>query len=138
MTCLLSKRRLKDRLRDPTFDSATLSGEWFGSMTPPAPSRIRVVIEPTYAIRISGVVVAIPGMLWCYRRKQPRVAKPIDRPRKLGGVAERRDGRASLDEWNEVEYERGRGNVAPCSRASRHRRRMIPIVRARRRRCGGG
>ena len=45
--------------------SATTSGEWFGSITPPEPSRIRVVRAAAFAISTSGAELAIPGMLWC-------------------------------------------------------------------------
>ena len=45
--------------------SAITSGEWFGSMTPPEPSRIRSVTEPRWASSTAGAELAIPGMLWC-------------------------------------------------------------------------
>ena len=45
--------------------STTWSGEWFGIMIPPAPSRIRVVRAAAAAIRISGADVAMLAMLWC-------------------------------------------------------------------------
>ena len=45
--------------------SAMTSGEWFGSMTPPAPSRIRSVFAATCAISTLVAAEAIAGMLWC-------------------------------------------------------------------------
>ena len=45
--------------------SATTSGEWFGSMTPPEPTRIRVLRAAAAAISTGGVVEATAGMLWC-------------------------------------------------------------------------
>jgi hypothetical protein len=45
--------------------SATTSGAWLGSMTPPEPSRSRLVAAARWAIRTAGAVLAIPGMLWC-------------------------------------------------------------------------
>jgi hypothetical protein len=43
--------------------SATISGAWFGSITPPDPSRIRDVRAPAFAISTSGEELAMPGML---------------------------------------------------------------------------
>ena len=52
--------------------SATLSDEWFGSMIPAAPTLIRDVNAPTWAISSSGALHARLVMLWCsetqYRR----------------------------------------------------------------------
>ena len=45
--------------------SATTSGEWLGSITPPDPTRIRVVIAARWAISTVGAVHATLGMLWC-------------------------------------------------------------------------
>ncbi len=45
--------------------SATASGAWLGSMTPPEPSRIDVVCAPSIAISTGGEVAATAGMLWC-------------------------------------------------------------------------
>ncbi len=45
--------------------SATRSGEWFGSMIPPAPTRIRLVAAATPPIITSGAALASPGVLWC-------------------------------------------------------------------------
>ena len=45
--------------------SAITSGEWFGSMIPPAPSRIRSVWEATCAISTAVADDAIERMLWC-------------------------------------------------------------------------
>ena len=45
--------------------SAITSGEWFGSMMPPEPSRIVVVCAPTCAISTLVADDAIDGMLWC-------------------------------------------------------------------------
>jgi hypothetical protein len=45
--------------------SATTSGGWFGSITPPEPSRIRRVTPASSAISTGGLVEATAGMLWC-------------------------------------------------------------------------
>ena len=45
--------------------SATRSGAWLGSITPPEPTRSRVVAEATWPIRISGAALATAGMPWC-------------------------------------------------------------------------
>ena len=45
--------------------SAIVSGEWLGSMTPPAPSRIEVVWSATCAISTLVAEEAIDAMLWC-------------------------------------------------------------------------
>ncbi len=42
-----------------------MSGAWFGSMMPPAPSRIVAVCAPTCAISTLVADDAIAGMLWC-------------------------------------------------------------------------
>ena len=43
--------------------SATISGAWFGSMIPPAPTRIVRVAAATCPIRTAVAALAIPGML---------------------------------------------------------------------------
>ena len=45
--------------------SATTSGEWFGSMTPPDPTRIVDVAAARCASSTGGDELAMPGMLWC-------------------------------------------------------------------------
>ncbi len=45
--------------------SATISGAWFGSMTPPEPTRMRVVAAAICPIMMSGAELAIDGRLWC-------------------------------------------------------------------------
>ena len=45
--------------------SATTSGAWFGSITPPDPTRIREVAEAISPISTGGLVAATAGMLWC-------------------------------------------------------------------------
>ena len=45
--------------------SAIFSGAWFGSITPPAPTRRREVRLATCSIMISGAPLASPGELWC-------------------------------------------------------------------------
>jgi hypothetical protein len=42
-----------------------VSGEWLGSMTPPAPSRMLLVRAPTWAIRTLVADEAMVAMLWC-------------------------------------------------------------------------
>jgi hypothetical protein len=41
------------------------SGEWFGSMMPPAPMRIVEVPLATWHIRTEVAALAMPGMPWC-------------------------------------------------------------------------
>jgi hypothetical protein len=45
--------------------SAITSGEWFGSMIPPAPTRIVCVPAATCAIRTAVAALAMPVALWC-------------------------------------------------------------------------
>ena len=45
--------------------SAITSGEWFGSITPPAPSRIDSVWSAMWPIRTAVAEEAIEAMLWC-------------------------------------------------------------------------
>ena len=45
--------------------SAITSGAWFGSMMPPAPTRIVAVPPATWAITTAVAALAIPLMLWC-------------------------------------------------------------------------
>ena len=45
--------------------SATTSGAWLGSITPPEPTRMLVVRAAAAAARTGGVVEATAGMLWC-------------------------------------------------------------------------
>ena len=45
--------------------SAIVSGAWFGSMIPPAPSRIVWVWAATWAIRTLVADDAMVAMLWC-------------------------------------------------------------------------
>ena len=43
--------------------SATASGAWFGSMTPPEPTLMRPVAAAIWPIMISGAVLATDGKL---------------------------------------------------------------------------
>ena len=43
--------------------SATISGAWLGSITPPEPTRMRAVTAAICPIMISGAVLAMVGML---------------------------------------------------------------------------
>ena len=45
--------------------SATTSGAWLGSITPPDPTRMVEVCWATWAISRSGAELATAGMLWC-------------------------------------------------------------------------
>jgi hypothetical protein len=45
--------------------SATTSGAWFGSITPPEPTRMRFVAAAIWPIMISGAGLATEGRLWC-------------------------------------------------------------------------
>ena len=45
--------------------SATWSGAWFGSITPPEPTRRCSVAAAICPIMMSGAVLAMLGMLWC-------------------------------------------------------------------------
>lgn len=45
--------------------SAITSGEWLGSMMPPAPSRIVSVCAATCAMSTLVALEAIVAMLWC-------------------------------------------------------------------------
>jgi hypothetical protein len=43
--------------------SATVSGAWFGSITPPEPTRIADVADAIWPARTAGAELAMPGML---------------------------------------------------------------------------
>ena len=45
--------------------SAMSNGEWFGSMTPPAPRRIVAVCAATCAMSTAVADDAMAAMLWC-------------------------------------------------------------------------
>ena len=45
--------------------SATCSGAWLGSITPPAPTRIVDVPPAMWPISTAVAALAMPGMLWC-------------------------------------------------------------------------
>jgi hypothetical protein len=45
--------------------SATASGAWFGSMTPPEPTRMRFVTAAIWPIITSGAGLATDARLWC-------------------------------------------------------------------------
>ena len=52
--------------------SATTSGGWLGSITPPEPTRMRVVDAARWAISTGGEVLATVGMLWCSATQKRR------------------------------------------------------------------
>ncbi len=57
------------------YDSATLSDEWLGSITPASAEAYATRHLGHVSDHDFGVVVAIPGMLWCsayQRRRKPR------------------------------------------------------------------
>ncbi|MGF7122413.1 hypothetical protein J2X34_002829 [Rhodococcus sp. BE178] len=45
--------------------SATTSGAWLGSITPPEPTRMESVTAATWPIITAGAELAMPGMEWC-------------------------------------------------------------------------
>ena len=45
--------------------SATTSGAWLGSITPPEPTRMVLVAAARWASSTAGDELAIAGMLWC-------------------------------------------------------------------------
>ena len=45
--------------------SATTYGEWFGSITPPAPRRMVSVCAATCAMTSAGTAEATDAVLWC-------------------------------------------------------------------------
>ena len=45
--------------------SATTSGAWLGSITPPEPTRMVEVLAARCAISTAGAELAMAGMLWC-------------------------------------------------------------------------
>ena len=53
--------------------SATTSGLWLGSITPPEPTRIRLVCAAIWAISTGGLPLATPGTA---RTAPPRVPPP--------------------------------------------------------------
>src|SRR5688500_17656518 len=110
--------------------SATTSGAWLGSITPPEPILIRSVRAARCAMSTGGLVLATAGMLWCsatQSREYPRRSAA----RATSVVA----ARASAEDWPEPTVassstDRGRGvysdivrhNVPTPRVASRPRR----------------
>jgi len=45
--------------------SAMVSGAWLGSMTPPAPTRMRRLAAASWPISTAVAELATPSMLWC-------------------------------------------------------------------------
>ncbi len=45
--------------------SAITMGAWFGSMMPPAPTRMRLVAAATWPMTTAVAALAMPVMLWC-------------------------------------------------------------------------
>ena len=45
--------------------SATTSGAWLGSITPPEPTRIVEVAAAMAPMSTAGALLATPGMPWC-------------------------------------------------------------------------
>ncbi len=45
--------------------SAMTSGEWLGSITPPAPTRMRSVPLAMWPTTTAVAALAMPTMLWC-------------------------------------------------------------------------
>jgi hypothetical protein len=45
--------------------SATTSGAWLGSMTPPEPTRMVRVAPAMWPTSTAVAELAMPGMLWC-------------------------------------------------------------------------
>ncbi len=45
--------------------STTVSGAWFGSITPPEPTRMCSVTAAIWPIMMSGAELATDGRLWC-------------------------------------------------------------------------
>ena len=56
--------------------SAITSGAWFGSMMPPAPTRIVVVAAATCEMTREVAALAMPGMLWCSVAQAAERASP--------------------------------------------------------------
>ena len=52
--------------------SAITSGAWFGSMMPPAPTRMVEVPAATWPITTAVAALAMPGMLWCSASQKRR------------------------------------------------------------------
>ena len=79
--------------------SATVSGGWLGSITPPEPTRIAAVAAASWPARTAGAELAMPGRLWCSATQylvKPRLsacrarstlrrsASPVDSPAGTG------------------------------------------------------
>ena len=52
--------------------SATTSGAWLGSMTPPEPTRRVVVAAAMWPMTTAVAELAMPGMLWCSATQKRR------------------------------------------------------------------
>ncbi len=52
--------------------SAITSGEWFGSMMPPEPTRIVAVPAATWPMTTAVAALAMPVMLWCSASQKRR------------------------------------------------------------------
>ena len=52
--------------------SAITSGAWFGSMIPPAPTRMVEVPAATWPMTTAVAALAMPGMPWCSASQKRR------------------------------------------------------------------
>jgi hypothetical protein len=52
--------------------SAMMIGAWFGSMIPPAPTRMLSDPAAIWAIAIEVAALAMPGILWCSATQKRR------------------------------------------------------------------
>jgi hypothetical protein len=79
-------------------------------MTPPEPTRIRPVIDAARAVKTSGAVLPMPGMLWCSAYHSAR--SPTHRlPRKRVCALQRGLGGLVAGDWHHVEQEMGTSSI---------------------------
>src|SRR6476646_4243376 len=125
--------------------SATTSGAWFGSMTPPEPTRIRSVAPAITAMRTAGLVAATDGMLWCsatqyrwYPVRSATWANDTDAPDRLRRGLPRADGNEVEDGQSDLVGAHGGdnpwwGGEIPALRCGRAHHRAHPLRHAGRR-----
>ena len=84
--------------------SATTSGAWLGSITPPEPTRIVEVAAARWAISTAGAELAMAGMLWCSATQNRRYPSSSVRRASVGGVLQGLAGAGSGGHRSQVQH----------------------------------
>ena len=87
--------------------SITISGAWFGSITPPEPMRMFFVIAATCPIMMSGAELAMFAQVVVLGEPVAREAERVGEAREIERVAQRLRGRRGGGDGREVEDREG-------------------------------